>query len=65
MSTKDPANPLSDSRLKGPARYFAEYCEAEYQRRANDEAEFDAKTFEQAVDLVLRKLGAMEEERPA
>jgi hypothetical protein len=61
MSTKNP-KPFSKSRLRGPARDFAEYCELEKERRQNSGEAFDADTYDRAVDLVLRRLGAFQEE---
>ena len=46
--------------LKGPARDFADYCRAEKDRRMNSDTSFDVELFDEAVELVLRKLGALE-----
>jgi len=48
------------AKLKGPAKSFAEYCEAELERRRNAEADFDEAVYQQAMQLVLRKLGVEE-----
>jgi len=41
---------------------FLAYCEAERERRINSGEEFDEASFNQAMDLVLRKLKVLEDE---
>lgn len=48
--------PLSQSDLRGPARDFADFCEAEFERRRNTDAPFDEQAYREAMDIVLRKL---------
>jgi len=48
--------PLSQSDLRGPARDFADFCEAEFERRRNTDAPFDEQSYREAMDIVLRKL---------
>lgn len=47
---------------RGPARDFAAYCAKELDRRRDSEQDFDPALYEEAVRLVLRKLGTSEEE---
>ena len=46
----------------GPASDFAEFCEAEFERRRNSDEDFDESAHRAAMDLVLRKL---QRQRPA
>ena len=48
--------PLSHSELHGPARVFAEFCDAEFERRRNSDESFDEAGYLEAMDIVLRKL---------
>jgi hypothetical protein len=48
--------PLSQSELHGPARDFADFCEAEFERRRNSDSPFDEISYQEAMELVLRKL---------
>ena len=58
----DTDKPLSQSDLQGPAREFADFCEAEFERRRNSDSPFDETSYQEAMELVLRKLiGSMEE----
>ena len=50
--------PLSQSDLRGPARDFADFCEAEFERRRNTDAPFDEEAYREAMEIVLRKLTA-------
>lgn len=60
-STATPT-PMHSLELKAAARGFSAYCEAELERRRNGEEGFNAALYDKAVQLVLRKLGAVEEE---
>ena len=53
---------LKDLELTGPAKTFAKFCQPELERRGNSEEGFDKSIYEEAVRLVLRKLGALEME---
>lgn len=55
MPPKDEPKPLAAG-LKGPAGEFAEYCTAEFQRRAGSGEEFDPELYKEAVQFVLSKL---------
>lgn len=59
------AAPLSLHRPQRPSEAFADYCRAERERRANSGAPFDAALFDEAADLVLRRLHMLEEEDQA
>ncbi len=50
--------PLSQSDLRGAARDFAYFCEAEFERRRNTDAPFDEDAYREAMEIVLRKLSA-------
>ena len=54
MSAED--KPLGHSELLGPAQDFADYCEAEFERRRNSDEEFDESKYREAMDVVMRKL---------
>jgi len=58
----DIEKPLSKSDLQGPARDFAEFCDAEFERRRNSDSPFDETSYQEAMELVLRKLIASTEE---
>ena len=53
--------PLSQSDLRGPARDFADFCEAEFERRRNTDAPYDEDAYREAMGIVLRKLSAPSE----
>ena len=48
--------PLTRSDLQGPAKGFAEFCEAEFERLRNSDEPFDEEAYQEAMQLVLRKL---------
>ncbi len=50
---------LDSLELTGPARTFAKFCSTELERRSSEE-DFDPEIFDEAVKLVLRKLGALD-----
>ncbi len=50
---------LKKMEFSGPARSFAEFCVTELERRSSDE-DFDPEIYEEAVRLVLKKLGALD-----
>jgi len=55
------SKPLSRATLQGPVKDFEVFCEAELDRRRNSGEAFDETLFEEAVDLVTRRLKALEE----
>lgn len=57
-----PEKPLSRSDLHGPARVFAEFCDAEFERRRNSDDDFNEEAHQEAMDIVLRKLNSTNEQ---
>ena len=53
--------PLSRSELYGPAKVFAEFCDAEFERRRNSDDNFDEESYLEAMNIVLRKLNGTNE----
>jgi hypothetical protein len=53
---------LNASAPQKPSEGFAEYCAGEMEHQRNSGEAFDEPLFQEAVDLVLRKLRNMEEE---
>jgi hypothetical protein len=49
--------PAQAGALLGPARDFAAFCELERERRRNSDDDFDPDLLEEAVALVLARLG--------
>ena len=54
--------PLSRSELQGPARVFAEFCDAEFERRRNSDEIFDEDAYIEAMEIILRKLNGPKEQ---
>jgi hypothetical protein len=55
--------PSSDAEDLGvSAREFLTYCAAERERKLNSGEDFDEQAFDEAVELVLRKLRVLAEE---
>lgn len=54
--------PLSTSELLGPSQDFADYCEAEFERRRNSEEPFNEADYREAMEMTLRKLKSLEDE---
>lgn len=48
-----------------PSEEFANYCAAEFERRRNSGEAFDEGGYREAMELALKKLRLLEEERPA
>jgi hypothetical protein len=47
---------------KNPATEFAAFCAAERERRSNADPDFGADVFDEAVQLIVRKLEALNAE---
>jgi hypothetical protein len=62
MVKKFDPNNIDASKFKGPARDFVLFCDAEKHRRENSAGEFDAELHDKAVELILRRLGVLDEE---
>lgn len=45
-----------------PSEAFSAYCDAEFERRRNSGEPFDAETYQEAMQLALRKIRQLEEE---
>ncbi len=62
MSLDNDYPPLPSERQAPPSVEFAAYCEAEFDRRLNSGGEFDAAAYQEAMDMVMKKLVLLEEE---
>lgn len=62
MTATSQDRPLNASAPQKPSEGFAEYCAGEMEHQRNSGEAFDEPLFQEAVDLVLRKLRNMEEE---
>ena len=60
LDTNFDTNWLDELDLHGPAKSFAEFCKTELTRRSNTIEGFDYQTHKEAIEMVLRKLGAMD-----
>jgi hypothetical protein len=45
-----------------PSEDFATYCASEFERRRNADAPFDEPVYQQAMEMVLKKLRRREDE---
>ncbi len=54
--------PLDRHTGQRPSEQFADFCAAELEHRRNTGEGFDEALFQQAVDLVVRKLQTLEDE---
>lgn len=61
MSTED-TRPLNQHTPQRAVEAFAEYCAAEREQLKNSGETFDPALFDEAVDLVTRKLEKLEQE---
>ncbi len=59
--SSESSKPLGKAKLRGPIQDFKSYCKAELERRRNSGKEFDEDLFNEAVELVVRRLEVMEE----
>lgn len=62
MSLSDQATSSNTDDLGISAREFLTYCEAERERRLNSGEAFDPQGFDEAVEIVVRKLRVLDEE---
>ncbi len=58
----DEEKPLNSADRGGPLQDFLAFCEAEFERRRDTGEEFDEAAYKEAMDLVVRKFQALEEE---
>ncbi len=61
MSSQD-TRPLNIHTPQRAVEAFIEFCHAESERQSNSGEEFDPALFDEAVDLVTRKLEKLEQE---
>ena len=54
--------PLDSDDPQGTAREFLDYCEEERERRRDSGEAFDEALYQEAVDMVLRRLSHLEQE---
>ena len=62
MSLDNDYPPLPSERQAPPSVEFAAYCEAEFDRRLNSGDDFDAAAYQEAMEMVMKKLVLLEEE---
>jgi hypothetical protein len=62
MSVSDQASGSTREDLGASAREFLAYCNAERERRLNSGEAFDQRSFDEAVEMVMRRLGNLAEE---
>jgi len=58
MSLEEQQEAGSSKVARNPATEFATFCAAERERRSNAQPDFDAEVFDEAVQLIVRKLEA-------
>ena len=62
MSSSDQATDSSQEDMGASTLEFLNYCEAERERRLNSGETFDQEAFDEAVEMVLRRLRNLAEE---
>jgi hypothetical protein len=62
MTNKEESRPLNLKRPKRTSENFAYFIKNERERLLNSGGEFDEAMFDEAVDLVLRRLQTYEDE---
>ncbi len=62
MSSSEKTRPLSLHHPQRATEAFAEYRDTERERQRNSGDDFDQSLFDEAADLVMRKLEQLEEE---
>ena len=62
MSSEEQQEAGPSKLAKNPATEFAAFCVAERERRGNADLDFDAEVFDEAVDLIVHKLEALNAE---
>lgn len=62
MAGESVKSPLDTPELESPSEKFSAYCEAEFERRRNSGEAFDEADYREAMEMVLVKLRALEEE---
>ena len=62
MSADVSNKPLNMIERRTTIEEFSSYCQEEKERRMNSGGEFDEATFDEAMELTLRKLQVLEDE---
>ncbi|MBT2971060.1 MAG: nodulation protein E [gamma proteobacterium symbiont of Ctena orbiculata] len=62
MSSSDQTTHQENLSLGASAQEFLDYCAAEKERRLNSGEAFDEETFDQAIQMVINKLGVLADE---
>jgi len=62
MSSEEQQEAAPSKAARNPATEFAAFCTAERERRGNANPDFDAAVFDEAVQLIVRKLEALNAE---
>jgi len=62
MPQEQEAKLLKTDQQQGPSGDFADFCEAEFERRRNSAESFDEQGYREAMEMTLRRLRALEEE---
>lgn len=55
--------PSGAAERRGPLQDFLAYCEAEFERRRDSGVDFEEAPYREAMDLVVRKFQALDEEK--
>lgn len=62
MTPEHKTKPLASTDLRGTSEAFAAYCELELERRRNSGEPFDEAACQEAMEMVLTRLEALENE---
>ncbi|MEA3244382.1 MAG: nodulation protein E [Pseudomonadota bacterium] len=62
MSSEEQQEAGPSKVARNPATEFAAFCAAERERRSNADPDFGADVFDEAVQLIVRKLEALNAE---
>jgi len=62
MSSEEQQEAGPSKVAKNPVTEFAAFCAAERERRSNADADFAAEVFDEAVQLIVHKLKALNAE---
>lgn len=62
MPGEEQVNPSVSVSVTSPSEAFTTYCEAEFERRRNSGEAFDETSYQDAMNLALGKIRALEEE---
>ncbi|MEJ1296614.1 MAG: nodulation protein E [Candidatus Sedimenticola sp. (ex Thyasira tokunagai)] len=62
MAGESVESPVETLETESPSEDFSAYCDAEFERRKNSGETFNEADYREAMEMVLVKLRAMEEE---